>query len=628
VSEALTSNCPVVLHARVDTGTGGGPDKTILNSPRFLRDLGYDSVCAYLHPPNDPGFGVLKQRAAELEAELMSISDRGLTDVSVIGRMLRLCRDRNVSIWHGHDYKFDALGLLLRRFHPMKLVSTVHGWGVRSRKTPLYHAIDRFSLKSYDRVICVSDKLLYECLAAGVPVGNCCEINNAIDVAGYNFLPSKDDVRDQLGIDPEKPTIVAVGRLSKEKAFDILIRAFDDLLETGLDATLVIAGDGPERDALHQLIKSLGREGSVQLTGQVADPRTVYAAADVFALSSLSEDLPNSLLEAMACGVPVVATTVGAVSNVVTNDFNGLLVEPVETAPLALALARLLSNSALQDQLATNGRSTIEQRFSFAGRMQKIAAIYGSVLPRQDFANGQVKSGTSAAEWRQHIASGASPRIDVLTKPESREAATAVSLDDQRVAGLDASATAIAVPTQNATVRSISTAVIADPTVRVELTSTPDTWQNFLTSKGHAGFYQQAEWLRVLHHGLGHQPVAAGILIHGPGVTQVPSASLLRRFNSTSANMLMYWHLLARSIERGQRVFDFGRSSKDAGTHKFKAQWGATEFPAIWQHFVRQGAATDMRPNSGKYDLMIRTWQKLPVWLTKVIGPSIVRGIP
>lgn len=124
------------------------------------------------------------------------------------------------------------------------------------------------------------------------------------------------------------------------------------------------------------------------------------------------------------------------------------------------------------------------------------------------------------------------------------------------------------------------------------------------------------------------QPVASGLLIHGPGVTQVPSASSLRKFNSTSANMLMYWHLLSRSIERGQQVFDFGRSSKGAGTYKFKAQWGAEESPAVWQHFVREGEATDMRPNSGKYDLMIQTWQKLPVWLTKVIGPPIVRGIP
>ena len=122
--------------------------------------------------------------------------------------------------------------------------------------------------------------------------------------------------------------------------------------------------------------------------------------------------------------------------------------------------------------------------------------------------------------------------------------------------------------------------------------------------------------------------IASGLLVHGPGVTEVPSASSLREFNSTSANMLLYWNLLSRAIDRGQGVFDFGRSSKDSGTWRFKAQWGATESPAVWQHYVREGAATDMRPNSGKFDLMIRTWQKLPVWLTKIAGPSIVRGIP
>ena len=124
------------------------------------------------------------------------------------------------------------------------------------------------------------------------------------------------------------------------------------------------------------------------------------------------------------------------------------------------------------------------------------------------------------------------------------------------------------------------------------------------------------------------QSIASGLLIHGPDVTEVPSASSLRRFNSTSANMLLYWHLLSRSVKRGQSVFDFGRSSQDSGTHRFKAQWGARESPAVWQHYVRHGAATDMRPNSGKYDLMIRAWQKLPVWITRLTGPSIVRGIP
>ena len=116
--------------------------------------------------------------------------------------------------------------------------------------------------------------------------------------------------------------------------------------------------------------------------------------------------------------------------------------------------------------------------------------------------------------------------------------------------------------------------------------------------------------------------------MHGPGTTQVPSASSLREFNSSNANMLLYWNLLTRAIERGQREFDFGRSTRDGGTYKFKAQWGAIEHPAVWQHYVRRGNAGDMRPSNGKFQKWIQIWQRLPVWLTRLIGPGIVRGIP
>ncbi|MEZ6130613.1 MAG: FemAB family PEP-CTERM system-associated protein [Planctomycetaceae bacterium] len=124
------------------------------------------------------------------------------------------------------------------------------------------------------------------------------------------------------------------------------------------------------------------------------------------------------------------------------------------------------------------------------------------------------------------------------------------------------------------------------------------------------------------------RPVASGFLLHGPGTTLIPSASALREYNHTSCNMLMYWHVIERSIERGQQQFDFGRSSVDAGTHKFKKQWGSKEHPAVWQYYSRKGDIGDARPNSGKYDAMIAAWQKLPVWLTRLIGPKIVQGIP
>jgi FemAB-related protein (PEP-CTERM system-associated) len=124
------------------------------------------------------------------------------------------------------------------------------------------------------------------------------------------------------------------------------------------------------------------------------------------------------------------------------------------------------------------------------------------------------------------------------------------------------------------------------------------------------------------------QPVASALLLHGQGVTEVPSASSLRQFNHTCANMLMYWQLLERSIRRGQTWFDFGRATMDGNTYRFKKQWGATPHEATWQSYERTGRATDVRPDNPRFQRWIGLWQRLPVVLTRLLGPVIVRGIP
>jgi FemAB-related protein (PEP-CTERM system-associated) len=121
---------------------------------------------------------------------------------------------------------------------------------------------------------------------------------------------------------------------------------------------------------------------------------------------------------------------------------------------------------------------------------------------------------------------------------------------------------------------------------------------------------------------------AVALLLHGRGTSEVPSAASLRRYASANANMLMYWKLLERTVERGQQVFDFGRSTQDSNTYRFKLQWGARPDPAVWQYYVRRGSLDDVRPEHGKYRQAIRIWKRLPVRLTQWIGPRLVRGIP
>jgi serine/alanine adding enzyme len=134
-----------------------------------------------------------------------------------------------------------------------------------------------------------------------------------------------------------------------------------------------------------------------------------------------------------------------------------------------------------------------------------------------------------------------------------------------------------------------------------------------------------AEICVARHHG---QAIAAAILLHGRGISEVPSAGSLRTAKNLNGNMLMYWHLLVRSIEREQQAFDFGRSTEGSNTFRFKAQWGAAPHPAVWQFYVRQGHVSDMRPDNPRNQRRIAVWKRLPVWLTRLAGPAIVRGIP
>src|SRR4029079_19578237 len=127
----------------------------------------------------------IRASADRYRAPLISIPDRGPWDWRVVTELLALCRREKVSVWHGHAYKTNALGLLLKRFRPMRLVTTVHGWVQQTARTPLYYKIDRKCLPRYERVICVSDDLFEACVKDGVPAKNLVLIENAIDAEDY-----------------------------------------------------------------------------------------------------------------------------------------------------------------------------------------------------------------------------------------------------------------------------------------------------------------------------------------------------------------------------------------------------------------------------------------------------------
>ncbi|MBH07424.1 MAG: glycosyl transferase family 1 [Phycisphaeraceae bacterium] len=372
----------VVLHTRVITGTGGGPDKTILLSAPFMSGTPYWLVAAYLHPPDDPGFHEVQNKAVQAGCPLIAVPDAGPLDCSVFRVLLDLCRRYKVRIWHGHDYKSNLLGLAVRPFWNMKLVTTVHGWVKRTAKTPLYYAIDRWCLPYYHRVICVSPDLIDRARTLGVPDERLSLVFNAIDESRFkrHHPPDQARLRLQYQVPPGRVVMGAVGRLSTEKGFCLLIRAVHALVERGLDLELWIAGEGDQRGDLEDMVERYDLAGRVRLLGFVEDTISLYHALDLFVLSSLREGLPNVVLEAMSMHVPVVVTQVGGVGDLIQHEQTGLICTAGELDALIEACQRLVTDKTLRRRLAMAGRKAIESHYSFGQRMDQIRHIYDNVL--------------------------------------------------------------------------------------------------------------------------------------------------------------------------------------------------------------------------------------------------------
>ena len=182
-----------------------------------------------------------------------------------------------------------------------------------------------------------------------------------------------------MGFAADRNVILIVGRLSREKDHLTLLEAVARL-PSELRPHLVIVGEGPERPRIEERIRSLNLTGSVTLTGQQESAEPYYGIAQVAVLSSLSEGSPNALLEAMAAGVPVVATSVGGIPEIVTHGESALLVTPGDVAAMSASIARLLSDKNLAQSLVARSRERILEHHTPEARVRRLIDIYTGLL--------------------------------------------------------------------------------------------------------------------------------------------------------------------------------------------------------------------------------------------------------
>jgi glycosyltransferase involved in cell wall biosynthesis len=374
----MRSGVRKILHLRTVSGKGGGPEKTLLFTPRFLGD-NYDVRLAYIRPAHDPEYD-MPQRAKQMGVSLIDIPENGPADPRTLARLAREVRQFQPDLLHAHDYKTNILSVWLGRWFRLPVLTTLHGYVTLGGRLGLYYRLDRWALRRMTHLISVSPDLDEFLANLGIPSRRRSLIENAIDTDLYlrRDLPEKS--KRKLGFAAERLLVGAVGRLQPEKGFDLLIEAANLLYQRGFDFDLAIVGEGPIRGDLEQLISRTGQQSRIRLLGHRSDMIDLYQAMDVFVLSSLREGLPNVLLEAMSLETPVVATRVAGTPRILEHGVNGLLVNPGDTSGLAEAVGRLVDDRRLREGFASAGRRTVEQRYSFARRMEKMRVVYDNVL--------------------------------------------------------------------------------------------------------------------------------------------------------------------------------------------------------------------------------------------------------
>lgn len=376
---AERASLPMVLHTRVVSGSGGGPDKTILRSACYVDPQRLRMGAAYIHPVGDSGIKALRERARDWGCPMWEFPESGPIDPWIVQALLRLCREQRVTIWHAHDYKTDALGLLLRRFWPMKLVTTVHGWTRESLRTRLYYHVDNWCLNKYDQVIAVSRDLEGHCWERGVAEDRLTYIPNAIEPEEYSRALAPEAARRALGVAADRFVIGTVGRLSVEKGVSRSVYCLAQVRKAFPNVELHLVGDGPERAKIEGLARELGVAEAVRFWGWQARVKPFYEVMDLLLLPSHTEGLPNVVLEAMAMGVPVAATDVGGVAELLEEGRCGVVLARDQTT-WSKQLVPLLSQPQRRAALSRRARRRVEERYTFRRRMERVMAVYERVL--------------------------------------------------------------------------------------------------------------------------------------------------------------------------------------------------------------------------------------------------------
>lgn len=298
-------------------------------------------------------------------------------DVFSARKIAGICRRKNVDILHLHSAHALAIGLWVKLFLPkIKLI------GVRRVdfhiKKNLFSQF-KYKSKKVDKHVCISDKIRTVMIEDGIPESRLSTIHSGIDTSRFRDVIPPPDFRDSLGVPTNHFVVGTVAAIAGHKDYPNLLHAAKKVFEQRDDVTFVAAGSGPDEKDIFNLKDELNLGNRFIFAGYRKDIGNFLNTFDIFVLASHMEGLGTSLLDAQACGLPVIGCRAGGIPEVITHDNDGILVPPRDSKSLADAILNLLDNEEKRKRLGEAARVSVE-KFSIRTTVDKNIELYHELL--------------------------------------------------------------------------------------------------------------------------------------------------------------------------------------------------------------------------------------------------------
>jgi glycosyltransferase involved in cell wall biosynthesis len=371
-----------ILHF-IESGGLYGAERVILNlSHQLQNNTGYEPVvgCIVDSPESDSDlFNAAK--AAGIAAVKVPIPNAKI--FTAIPKAAKQLQQMQIDLIHSHGYKPSVFGFLIRLLTGIPIIATCHLWFQPSKgplKTRVMIRLEKFFYRWFPKIIAVSEPIKDILLASNLPANRVAVIRNGVDIPSPASPEVITRLRQQLGLTENDFCILNSARLSPQKAQWVLIQAAAILKRQGSPAKVIIVGEGPLADELKQQITDENVADCVHLLGFRSDINDLLSLSNVFALPSIDEGMPMSLLEAAAAQKPIISTLVGDIGKLIKHKDTGLVIPTNNPQALAEAVIELKNNPLLTQNIAAQSHAKLIEDYSSQAMCAAYLPVYNQLL--------------------------------------------------------------------------------------------------------------------------------------------------------------------------------------------------------------------------------------------------------